>query len=143
MIDTSGTWWTGEDFADLVEYLRLLTEDGYPVRRVLEPQCSCGGRKFTLYRDATEGVARRTCAACGAKAFIGDSAESWEDARPRRVRCPCGSTTAQLGIGFSLRDDGDIRWITIGQRCVECGILGVYVDWKIDYSPTDHLFDSI
>jgi hypothetical protein len=29
-IDTSGTWWRGDTFDDLVEYLRALTADSYP-----------------------------------------------------------------------------------------------------------------
>lgn len=143
VIDTSGKWWKGEDFNDLAEYLRLLTEDGYPVQRVLEPECSCGERIFKLHRDATEGVARRTCVACGIKAFIGDSGEFWADARPRLVKCPCGNPTYQLGVGFALRDGGDIRWITVGQRCTACGILGSAVDWKVDHSPTDRLYTTI
>lgn len=143
MIDTSGKWWKGESFDDLVEYLGILTRDGYPVERVLEPTCICAGRIFRLHRDADEGVARRTCATCGAKAFIGDSAEFWSDARPRLVRCPCGGTESQLAVGFALRADGNVRWVTVGRRCVACGILGAPVDWKVDYAPTDHLYGLI
>jgi hypothetical protein len=42
-----------------------------------------------------------------------------------------------------LRDNGDVRWITVGERCLACGILGAAIDWKVDYSPTDHLFALI
>jgi hypothetical protein len=27
------------------------------------------------------------------------------------------------------------KWITVGARCASCGMLGAYVDWKIDYAP--------
>lgn len=47
-----------------------------------------------------------------------------------------------VGVGFALRDDGDVRWISIGLLCVQDGTLGVYADWKIDYSPTDHLLSG-
>jgi hypothetical protein len=143
MIDTSGKWWKGENFDDVAEYLRLLTADGYPAKRVLEPTCTCGGHAFRLHRDPNEGVARRTCVSCGAKAFIGDSGELWAEARPRLVKCPCGGAEFQLGVGFALRDNGDVRWITVGERCLACGILGAAIDWKVDYSPTDHLFALI
>jgi hypothetical protein len=143
VIDTSGRWWKGEAYDDLVEYLRLLTQDSYPIERVLEPRCDCGGQVFRLHRDAEEGAARRTCVACGTKAFIGDSGESWADAKPRLVKCPCGKAEYQVGVGFALRTDGNVRWITVGQRCVACGILGAAVDWKIDYAPTEHLLGLI
>ena len=29
-IDKSGTWWKGTEFADIAEYLRDVTADGYP-----------------------------------------------------------------------------------------------------------------
>ena len=48
-----------------------------------------------------------------------------------------------IGVAFSLRDDGDVRWITVGGRCVACGGLGAYTDWKIDYSPTNHLLTAV
>jgi hypothetical protein len=32
-----------------------------------------------------------------------------------------------------------VRWISLGLRCVQDGTLGVYADWKVDYSPTGHL----
>jgi hypothetical protein len=143
VIDKSGKWWTGETFEDLAEYLALLVEDEYPVHTVLEPQCLCGGRVFKIHRDATEGVARRTCIACGTNAFICDSGEHWSEARPRLVKCPCGESAYQVAVGFSKRDSGEIKWILVGERCVACGILGASVDWKIDYSPTDHLYAAI
>jgi hypothetical protein len=32
---------------------------------------------------------------------------------------------------------------TFGERYMRCGVLGSFVDWKIDYGPTDHLFTQI
>lgn len=36
----------------------------------------------------------------------------------------------------------EVKWVNIGARCVRDGTLGVYADWKIDYGPTDLLFDG-
>ena len=140
MIDTSGKWWKGQDFDALVEYLRLYTQDGNPVGRVEQSNCTCGGDVFRLHADPDEGAARRTCAMCKAKAFIADSEEFWEEASPKLVKCPCGKSEYEVGVGFSLRSDGEVRWITVGNRCVSCGILAACADWKVDYAPTHHLF---
>jgi hypothetical protein len=32
-----------------------------------------------------------------------------------------------------------VRWISLGLRCLTDNTLGVYTDWEIDYSPTEHL----
>jgi hypothetical protein len=113
---------------------RALTADGYPVGPVLQSVCACGGATFRLDGDREEGCARRTCLACGRSAFLGDSGEFWADARPARCICPeCAGEAHEVGVGFSLRADGDVRWLTVGQRCVRCGVLGSFVDWKIDY----------
>jgi hypothetical protein len=40
-----------------------------------------------------------------------------------------------VAVGFSLRDGGDVRWISIGLRCLTDNTLGVYADWKINYGP--------
>jgi hypothetical protein len=142
MIDKSGEWWTGSAFDDLVTYLREVTADSHPAGPVVQSTCECGGRLFTLEADADEGCARRTCTSCGRVAPIADSAEYWDDAEPEAVQCPCGEDAFETGVAIALREDGDVRWITVGVRCVACGVLGAPVDWKIDYSPTDHLLTA-
>jgi hypothetical protein len=141
-IDESGTWWRGENIDDLVEYLERYTAEGYPATDVRESVCgTCGGRVFGLRADQDEGCARRTCRACGNQTFLVDSDEYWSDAAPKTCRCPCKSLDFNIAVGFSFRDDGSVRWVTVGERCVKCGVLGSFVDWKIDYSPTVHLLD--
>jgi hypothetical protein len=139
VIDTSGPWWRGNQFDDLVEYLRLLSAEGYPASDIRQSTCSCGGVVFRLYADADEGCAQRECVRCSARSFIGDSADYWEKATPTLALCPCGAEEAELAVGFSDRANGEVRWITVGQRCVQCGVLASSVDWKIDYAPTNHL----
>src|SRR4051794_23792822 len=139
MIDRSGEWWTGSEFGDLITYLREFTAQGYPAGSVVQSTCDCANRVFSLELDGDEGCARRICKSCGRAAFIADSAGYWKEADPEEAQCPCGEEAFEIGAAFSLRDEGDVRWITVGGRCIACGVLGTYVDWKIDYSPTDHL----
>ena len=143
MIDKSGQWWTGTEFDDLAIYLREFTAQSYPADHVAQSTCECGGRVFAVELDDDEGCARRTCTSCGHGVFIADSAEYWDEADPGEARCPCGEEGFEVGVAFSLRKNGEVRWITVGGRCVACGVLGAYADWKIDYSPTDHLLTAV
>jgi hypothetical protein len=138
-IDKSGKWWKGTNFDDLAEYIRLFTEEGYPADRVVQCVCTCGNKTFRLVADSDEGCAQRTCTVCNNSAFIFDSAEYWEDATPEKVQCLCKHKTFEIGVGFSLRPNEDVKWITVGQRCMKCGVLASYADWKVDYSPSAHL----
>ena len=144
MIDKSGKYWKGEGFDDLADFVRQFTGKQYPAERVIHSTCSsCGKSAFTLKLDGEEGCAERRCVECGQTAFIGDSEEFWSDAQPGDAACPCGHGIFEIGVGFALHPDGDVRWNTVGGRCTTCGILGVYVDWKIDYSPTEHLLSAV
>jgi hypothetical protein len=142
-IDKSGRWWKGETAEDLTEYIRILTEDGYPASRFVVARCSCGKAHFRLLADPVQGCAKRVCVACGNEAFICDSEEYWDEATPKKLKCKCKKDTFEIIVGFSLRDDGEIKWLTVGERCVSCGMLGSYLDWKIDYAPTEHLYSMV
>lgn len=63
-IDKSGAYWVGTEAADIDEYLRALTAEGYPADRFVHSECRCGNDRFRLHVDADEGAARRTCALC-------------------------------------------------------------------------------
>lgn len=144
VIDKSGTWWRGEDLADLHAYLVAFTAEGYPADEIRDCVCGrCGGRVFGLRGDGTEGCGRRTCRGCGRKEFIADSADIWAEARPRTCSCPCGGKDFNLAVAFALRASGDVRWVTVGERCVACGVLGSFVDWSIDYGDNVHLLDRV
>ena len=131
----------GAEFVDLATYLRGITEQGYPARIVLQSSCGCRGTTFRLEADDTEGCAQRTCTACGTQAFLGDSDEIWNESEPEWIHCLCGAERFELGVGFSFAENEEINWLTIGSRCVECGLMDSPVDWKIDYAPTDQLFE--
>lgn len=144
MIDRSGEWWKGSTFDDLAEFLKEFSAaTGDPSERTIQSRCGCGHEAFGLVVDDEAGCARRTCNACGSAEYLLDSEEHWEDADPGEAACPCGGEQFEVGVGFALRDDGDVRWVYVSGRCVECGILGVYADWKIDYSPTSQLFSAV
>jgi hypothetical protein len=67
----------------------------------------------------------------------------WEDADPEAVACPCGTKVYEVTVAFSHREDSSVKWITVGHRCTKCGVLGSAVDWKVDYSPTEHLYQQV
>ncbi|MGW2441201.1 hypothetical protein ACWCY1_31325 [Streptomyces goshikiensis] len=117
--------------------------DGRPVKIVPSVCGGCGGRVFFVLVDDVEGGAERVCAGCGVRAFIAGSEEFWEDADPGEACCPCGSGEFENAVTFSLADDGSVRWVTVGLRCQKDGAAGAYADWKIDYSPTDHLLTMV
>ncbi|MGA7753515.1 MAG: hypothetical protein WCB05_11810 [Candidatus Sulfotelmatobacter sp.] len=51
--------------------------------------------------------------------------------------------SANVGVGFSLYDDGEIRWVYFGERCSACGILGCFAGWKVAYSPSKQLLEQV
>ena len=83
-IDKTGKWWVGTDPADTTEYLVGYQAEGYTVDETRICRCPCGSVGFLLEADTDEGCARRTCSACGAKHFICDSAEYWNEADPKQ-----------------------------------------------------------
>lgn len=142
MIDKSGTWWKGESIDDLRDFVIEFTSQNYRADEIRQSVCKgCGGTRFGLRVDDDEGCAERVCRVCGAREFIADSEEFWEDATPGDAACPCGAEDFQIAVGFSLIESGEVNWISVGCRCVACGVLGVYVDWKVDYEPSRHLLD--
>jgi hypothetical protein len=148
-IKKSRKWSKGTEPVDLDGFLRTYTAKGYPADRFVHPTCSCGNATFRLVADSD--CAQRVCAGCGAEHFVCDSEDYWDDAEPDECACPCGGEVFDLAVGFSHVDAiteeeesyRTIKWITVGARCVECGILGVYADWKIDYDPCDHLYQQV
>ncbi|WP_329302950.1 hypothetical protein OG410_35920 [Streptomyces sp. NBC_00659] len=130
--------------AELAAFLRGVV-DGRPVK-IAPSVCGCGGRVFFVLVNASG--AERECSGCSSRAFIADSEEywkeeSWEDEEPGAAGCPCGSEEFEAAVAFSLGGDGSVRWVTVGLRCIKDGFCGTYADWKIDYSPTEHLLAMV
>lgn len=148
-IDTSGKWWVGTEANDIGEYLVAYEAEGYPVDVTRICICGCGSERFDLEADRVEGVARRACRDCGSGHYLCDSEEYWDDAEPEKWACAeCGCEVCNLGVGFSLyaasdEEPKDIRWISVGQRCTTCGVLGSFVDWKVGYGGSGALIDAV
>ena len=144
MIDRTPKYWTGDQPDDIAEWLREYTEN--PELEVKPVVCRCCGRDdaFSLRVDAEEGAMQVTCTACKTKKRLLDSDEIWADCSPRSVRCRvCKERTNNVQVGFERREDGDVKWVYIGNRCTNCGTLGSYADWSIDYGPTDEMEKNI
>ncbi len=132
----------GDDFTSLVEYVKDFRAGGHRIDTVIESVCAgCGGRVFEIGVDDEVGCAERLCVACDDSVLIADSADHWPEADPVQCECPCGGTEFAIAVGFAPVADGsdDVRWVSVGLRCVRDGMPGVYTDWKIDYSPSGHL----
>ena len=143
-IDTSGKWWVGSDPKDVGEYLEKYSADGYQATEFRLAQCSCGGVSFNLWSDDDEGTAKRICVNCLTSHLVCDSEEYWTGASAKEWVCvECASKTCNVGVGFSMYDDGHVRWLYVGERCVSCGTLGCSAQWKVAYTPSSQLLDQI
>jgi hypothetical protein len=147
-IDTSGKWWVGSEATDIADYLIAYKAEGYEVHATRLCKCRCGSTAFELEADQEEGCAQRTCAVCRIKHLVCDSTNYWEDAQPQSWTCTeCQCKTCNLTVGFSLHEkekgqQPDVRWVSVGQRCTNCGTLGSFVNWKVGYGPSHQLLDQ-
>jgi hypothetical protein len=144
-IDKSGQWWVGSDADDLKEYLEAYSSNSYPIDHFRLGCCKCGCFDFKLHASDRDGVALRTCVKCGQAHLICDSQEFWEEAHPEQWCCTeCESEICNVGVGFSLYEDHqDIRWLYVGVRCAQCGVLGCFAGWKVGYGPSLQLMDQV
>jgi hypothetical protein len=141
-----GTAWTGTDVDDIGQYLRAFAAGGYAVAEVVNAVCgSCGQSEqgFSVALDDEEGAAVRQCLRCQSPVPMLDSQDYLDDAELGTAACPCGHEGFDVAVGFSLREDGEVRWVSIGLRCRNDGLLGVYADWKVDYSPSRQLLAAV
>jgi hypothetical protein len=139
-IKKAGKFWRGDNLDDLATYIQKNQAGGYPVQHVKEVTCrQCQQGTFRVIVDDEEGCALTICLNCQTEAPIGDSGEYVEDADLGECACPCGGETFAVAVGLAMTTDDEVRWISVGLRCLTDGTLGVYSDWKIDYTPTAHL----
>ena len=143
MIDRTPKFWTGDSPDDIDEWLGEYTElADLNVKPVL---CrACGADVFKIRVDQNEGAIQVICHSCGTKKILMDGEEIWKECRPRARKCPiCKESLYNVRVGFQYRDNGDVKWVYIGNRCVSCGTLGSYVDWSVDYGPTEEMEKNI
>ena len=110
--------------------------ESYPAVHFAHATCVCGHRLFKLYEEETEGCAIRVCAACHAEHFIADTELYLDECGDFVQRiCRCGVESLELAVGVALyAESNDVRWVYVGAQCRECSCVGVYVDWKLEFS---------
>lgn len=144
MINTGSKYWTGDSAEDIDEYLRLYSEDdNIDVKPVA---CNaCGKDVFELLIDQDEDAIQVKCIECGTRKILLDCEDVWEDANPKLGKCSVCKKSKHYNVraGFCRRENGSVKWVYIGNRCTNCGTLGSYLDWKIDYEPTDAMEQNI
>lgn len=140
-----GKWWYGDSQADIRgELARYGKENEYIPTQFADAKCPCGGNTFRLALDDEQGVAVRTCTACGKEHPIGDSDEFMEDAELQKCDCICEKDAFEITVGVSLYDDSeDIRWLYVGCRCPACGLTGCYCDWKNEFNDYRKLLERV
>lgn len=115
----------------LLEYSR---STGYLTEHFADASCKCGVNVFKLHLDDNEGAAVRTCQACGLKHPMGDSAEYLDVASLGECECPCGRGFFEITVGVALyQGSQDVKWIYVGCRCIRCGLVACYGDWKNEF----------
>ncbi len=137
-------YWYGTTAADAqAELARYARANGYPATRSRSCACVCGHDTFRLESDEDAGVAKRTCAACGVAAWMGDSAAYAAEAHVEAHECVCDADVFELTCGVSLyAGSNDVRWFYIGCRCVRCQLVGVFADWKCEAGDADAFLAS-
>ena len=131
-----GKYSYGDSQPDIrAEVQRYSKANEYLAHHFADCVCACGGKRFRLSLDDTEGAAVRTCVGCNSEHPIGDSDEYLEDADLEECACPCGGEEFEITVGVSLyKDSEDVRWLYVGCRCPACGLTAVYADWKNEFN---------
>ena len=143
MIDRTPEYWTGDSPDDIDEWLGEYTE--LTDLKVKPVHCrSCGGNAFKLRVDQDEGAIQVICGSCGKKKILLDGEDVWKECRLRAIKCPsCKEALHNVRIGFQYRNNGEVKWVYVGNRCVSCGLLGSVVDWHVTYGPTEEMENNI
>lgn len=135
---------TGEDADDLLVWLRRL--DGCPpVTHAVLTSCGRHGDEQPTWSyveaDATEGVARRRCVACGGASALLDSAERWTF--PPMWSCrSCAHSLAEVAAGLSV-EEGETTWLALAARCVDCGRIEGLTDVVVPRLPLDEVTTQV
>lgn len=133
---------TGENAGDLQAWLTQL--EGCPrISSTLVAACAnpVHGDEpptwFYVEADARAATARRRCLSCGTSVDVLDSAEHWN--APRMWSCfNCRQSIAEIAAGFHF-DGGNVTWVALAARCVECGALEGLTDFNVTPAPFDEV----
>lgn len=132
---TKGKFRYGDEQRDIRdELLDYSVANTYAIEHFADAACICGNKTFVLFLDDDEGAAVRVCLACEIRHFISDSEDYAEDAKLEQCECPCGKGDFEITAGVALYGESDdVKWLYLGCRCVACGLVACYGDWKNEY----------
>ncbi|GAA0296035.1 hypothetical protein GCM10010302_38410 [Streptomyces polychromogenes] len=107
--------------------------DGRPLTIELLLCEGCGGREFLPLAGA-RGL-ELECTACCGRAFLAGREswryeDFWEDGEPGWAGCSCGGGEFEAALAFTHGEDGPVRAVTVGLRCLRDGTLGVCAAWR-------------
>ena len=136
---------TGEDVADLRSWL-LALDGGPQVSETVVLHCDNHEDASATWAyaeaDASSGIARRRCLACGSARPLLDSAQRWT--HPPMWACQgCRQSIAELAVGLSLPDGEHVRWLCLAARCVHCGRLAGLTDALLPDQPLAEVLDRL
>ena len=143
MIDKTPKYWTGDSPDDITEWLHEYTEE--PSLEIHPVLCrNCKNDALEARIDGDEGVVQIICPECKTKKILLDGEEIWSECHPKKRKCiVCKNNRFNIRVGFIRRDNGDVKWVYIGERCTQCGTLASYADWNINFGPTDEMEQNI
>ncbi|MEQ8637118.1 hypothetical protein [Gimesia maris] len=143
-------YWYGENHADLRQEMTRYSElNGYPIDSFVDVVCTCGNDSFLFRTDQNEGVAMRFCPQCETEHLMGDSEDYTDEAEVEKHFCVCDAEVFQITAGihrYRNEDDSlsaDVRWLYLGCRCVDCGLVGSYADWKNEFNGYEELLSRM
>jgi hypothetical protein len=144
-LEKRGEYYYGNSQTDIPEeILRYSKKNGYVAEHFADAVCKCSGRVFVILLDGNEGAAARTCIECNYQHPIGDSEEYLDEADLHQCECLCAAETFEVTVGVSLYlESDDVRWLYLGLRCSQCGLTGVYGDWKNEYIDYRKLLEMV
>ncbi len=129
--------------SQIIEYS---TRNAYVAEYFAVPKCAtCSCDTFTVVMNESEGVAARICSSCQGEHGIGDSDDFIDDVEEvYPIECTCGASQFKIMAGVALYDGSeDVRWFYLGCECVDCGLSGVYGDWKNEFNGYRTLLDNV
>lgn len=111
--------------------------------------CDCGSKEFNVYINKVESIGLANCVKCNKNYFILDSGEYWfdniQEKYPSKIKCTkCKSDSFGLILTYEYRENypKDIREVLVEGLCKTCNNKKNLMNVDIDYSPTDHLYNT-
>ncbi len=129
--------------SQIIDYSR---KNGYVAEHFAIPKCAaCGAAIFNVLMNEDAGVAVRICHSCSDEHGIGDSDDYLDEVdEVCPVECTCEGDQFEIMAGVALYEgSNDVRWFYLGCECAECGLSGVYGDWKNEFLGYQKLLDRI